>query len=66
MSIDPSDPAFLRGEVFRQAKLATGAMILLRDVADCGVSFDDPRLGYVEVQIDRATWEAVALFRSEP
>ena len=30
---------------------------LLRDVANSGVSFDDPRVGYVEVQIDRETWD---------
>lgn len=29
---------------------------LLRDVCDSGVEFDDGRLGYVVVQIDRDTW----------
>ena len=33
---------------------------LLLDVADAGVAFDDERLKYVEVQIDRATWDAIA------
>lgn len=31
----------------------------LRDVAESGVTFDDERVGYVEVQIDRATWDRV-------
>jgi hypothetical protein len=39
--------------------LHAGELALLREVADCGVSFDDGRLAWVEVQIDRATWEAV-------
>ena len=30
---------------------------LLTDVANSGVSFDDERLKYVEVQIDRSTWD---------
>lgn len=41
-----------------------GAVDLLRDVATSGVSFEDPRVGYLEVQIDRGTWEALAAFRS--
>lgn len=32
---------------------------VLAEVAASGVSFEDPRVGYVEVQIDRKTWEAV-------
>ena len=31
----------------------------LREVADSGVEFDDERLDYVTVQIDRETWNAV-------
>lgn len=30
---------------------------LLREVADSGVAFDDPRLSWVEVQIDRDVWQ---------
>jgi hypothetical protein len=30
---------------------------LLRDIAASGVEHDDPRLDYVIVQIDRATWD---------
>lgn len=29
---------------------------LLEEVAHSGVSFEDPRVSYVEVQIDRETW----------
>lgn len=29
---------------------------VLHEVANSGVSFEDPRVGYVEVQIDRVTW----------
>lgn len=39
-------------------KISDRALIeLLRDIADSGVAFDDPRLNYVEVQIDRDVWE---------
>jgi hypothetical protein len=31
----------------------------LREVAASAVTFEDPRVGYVEVQIDRATWLAL-------
>ena len=31
----------------------------LREVADSGVEFNDERVGYVTVQIDRETWETV-------
>lgn len=40
-----------------------GAVELLRDVAVSGVSWDEPRIGYVEVQIDRATWDELAAYR---
>jgi hypothetical protein len=42
-----------------------GAVDLLRDVATAGVEFDDARLGYVSVQIDRATWDAIAHFKEQ-
>lgn len=32
---------------------------LLGDVAAAGVAFDDERLGYLEVQIDRETWREI-------
>jgi hypothetical protein len=32
---------------------------LLRDVADSGVAFEDPRIHYVEVQIDTVTWQEI-------
>lgn len=34
-------------------------MALLREVAESGVVIDDPRLRYVEVQVDRDTWECL-------
>jgi hypothetical protein len=40
-----------------------GAVDLLRDVATSGVSYDESRVRYVEVQIDRDTWEALAAYR---
>jgi hypothetical protein len=42
-----------------------GLRDLLADVATSGVEFDDPRIGYVSVQIDRETWEALAPYRPE-
>lgn len=33
---------------------------LLAEVAASGVSFEDERVGYVEVQIDRDTWTEIA------
>jgi hypothetical protein len=41
------------------AKLMREAAAVLREVAVSGVEQDDPRLDYVTVQIDRATWEAI-------
>lgn len=32
---------------------------LMREVAGSGVEFEDPRVGYVVVQIDRPTWDEV-------
>ena len=32
---------------------------LLSDVFNSGVSFDDPRVRYLEVQIDRPTWNEI-------
>jgi hypothetical protein len=40
-----------------------GAVDLLREVAGAGVEHEDPRVGYVTVQIDRATWDALAAYR---
>ena len=39
---------------------------LLRDVATSGVSYEEPRVHYLEVQIDRPTWEELAEFRPAP
>ena len=36
---------------------------LLCDVAAAGVAFDDPHLSYVEVQVDRETWNRLAPYR---
>lgn len=32
---------------------------LLRDVAESGVAFDDERIHWVEIQIDRETWRSI-------
>lgn len=37
---------------------------LCREVAGCGVEFDDPRIGYVTVQIDRQTWNELQAMRA--
>jgi len=39
---------------------------LLREVANSGVEHNDPRLGWVSVQIDRNTWNAMNPWREEP
>jgi hypothetical protein len=36
----------------------------LRDVANSAPEFEDPRMGYVVVQIDRPTWEELAPYRT--
>lgn len=41
-----------------------GAVDLLRDVANSAPEFEDPRMGYVVVQIDRPTWEDLAPYRT--
>jgi hypothetical protein len=51
-------------EVWRQS--ATRLREALREVAACGVSFEDERIGYVEVQIDRSTWERVKALGDTP
>lgn len=38
---------------------------LLHEVANAGVALDDPRIGYVEVQIDRDTWTALAAYQAQ-
>jgi hypothetical protein len=35
---------------------------LLREVATSGVEFEDERVSYVTVQIDRATWFEIKTF----
>jgi hypothetical protein len=39
--------------------------VVLASVAASGVELDDPRIGYVTVQIYRATWDAVRAFALE-
>lgn len=40
---------------------------LLEDVAVSGVAFEDPRIKYVEVQLDRSTWDDIqALYSARP
>jgi hypothetical protein len=43
----------------RALRGAEEARALLREVAGSGVEQDDPRLDYVTVQMDRATWDAL-------
>jgi hypothetical protein len=56
---------YLEQKVVTLAQQNAGAVDLLRDVATAGVEFDDSRLGYVSVQIDRATWDALASYRGQ-
>jgi transcription termination factor Rho len=59
-------PPLGEGEVeFVPADRLAGAVDLLHDVAQSGVSYNEPRVGYVEVQIDLATWEALAAYRGQ-
>jgi len=32
---------------------------LLREVSTAGVELDDPRIGYLTVQLDRVTWDEI-------
>lgn len=45
-------------------KHAEGLADLLLDVAASGVQLDDPRMGYVVVQVDRGVWDALQAGRS--
>lgn len=38
---------------------------LLTELSYCSPTFDDKRLDYVEVQIDRNTWEELILWSAE-
>jgi hypothetical protein len=53
-------------ELDRCLDRAERAEALLRDVAASAVTFDDPRVGYVEVQIDRPTWAAIRVQKDSP
>jgi hypothetical protein len=39
---------------------------LLREIAASGVEFEDPRIDYVTVQVDRETWTALGQWKAEP
>jgi hypothetical protein len=63
-SLWPGVPPLQDDEVeYVRADQLAGAVDLLRDVATSGVAFEDPRIDYLEVQIDRDTWEALAAYR---
>ena len=48
------------GRIMRaQAAEITRLRALVADVAASGLTIDDSRLGYVEAQIDRGTWDAI-------
>lgn len=49
----------LENQLERHARELAKARDLLRDVADSGVAFEDGRINYLEVQIDRDTWEQI-------
>jgi hypothetical protein len=38
----------------------------LREVGQSGVAFDDERIGYVTVQIDRGTWQEIRTLTRRP
>jgi len=48
------------GESRKLRKRLEAAETLLTDVRESAVEFRDPRIGYVTVQIDRGTWDALA------
>ena len=47
---DINDELFAENERLRE---------LLAEVGGAGVAFEDERVDYVEIQIDRETWEAI-------
>jgi hypothetical protein len=49
-------------KVLRLERQLAGAVGLLREVADSGALLVDERLRWVEVQIDRETWDAVKAY----
>ena len=60
---DPREEAKRRRAAARAEDALRGhadeAEALLLEVAAAGVVLDDPRIGYVEIQIDRETWKAI-------
>lgn len=47
-------------DVFADSSTSPDRMAdLLREVADSGVAFEDPRIRYVDVQIDGDTWDEI-------
>ena len=66
MADDPNLRVFSTGHQSNQADRIhelevenTSLLDLLRDVRNSGVVLDDARLGYLEVQIDRPTWDEI-------
>lgn len=43
----------------RICRIEDEAAALLREVAAAGVAFEHPAIDYVEIQVDRRTWEQI-------
>lgn len=55
----PCQRKYALSECLQSARSANGATDILKEVAASGVSFEDQRVGYVEVQISRPLWEEI-------
>lgn len=64
-AVPPCGSREFQAMVVVAASRLEGAVDLLRDVATAGVEFDDSRLRYVTVQIDRETWDTLATYRGQ-
>lgn len=43
----------------RIGRIEDEAAALLREIATAGVAFEHPAIDYVEIQVDRRTWEQI-------
>lgn len=53
----------LKGGVVTVEQRLADALALLDEIAGAGVAFEDPRVKYVEVQIDTVTWNEIKEYR---
>jgi hypothetical protein len=68
----PIDHPVYKATAIRSSRMKVGERVeviekapvldLIGEIAQSGVAFKDPRLSYVEVQIDRDLWEEVQQF----